>query len=424
MRKYFKILAFALALTMIYSNTLNVTSAYAAAANPSLKYQTRTVYIGGDVYGTYTDSCQIPVQDAGGYAAEYTVIKGKDLVTVSNKGKVVATGNGVGAATIAVKLTKKNANTVTLNFNVNVRRSATAVRLTSKSSEAIKAPIKVGDKVTLEVAKSYNGSYAKGKYGLDNYRGVVTDSVMIISLTPDIATASGLILTAKKEGTARFEIQTYQYGNKSLVTAKSKTYSIKVEPATQQGTEEDIITFGGYEWIVLEAYEDGSKLVITKDILEMRAYHETWEDITWENCALRKYLNNEFYNSFSTTDRNKIVERKNSNKDNQWYGTKGGNDTYDKIFLLSLEEVVKYFGDSGQLKNGNPNSDYSIHDQYNDARVAEYNGRTWYWFLRSPGQVSISIACVSDDGYIDVIGDGVDILVDDIGVRPALLLNP
>jgi len=86
-------------------------------------------------------------------------------------------------------------------------------------------------------------------------------------------------------------------------------------PVPQQGNVGDIITFGKYEWLVLETYNDGSMLIITKDIVEQRAYNGSWNDnlainenimklnTTWENCDLRKYLNSSFYNFFSTSDR-------------------------------------------------------------------------------------------------------------------------
>jgi hypothetical protein len=114
--------------------------------------------------------------------------------------------------------------------------------------------------------------------------------------------------------------------------------------------------------------------------LEKRRYNEKWANITWENCTLSEYLNNEFYNKFSKSDMARIIEETNKNPDNQWYETKGGDDTRDKIFLSSLDEVVKYFGDSGDLKNrkgwnwedgefvSKDRKGYYINDQYNDKR--------------------------------------------------------
>lgn len=83
--------------------------------------------------------------------------------------------------------------------------------------------------------------------------------------------------------------------------------------------------------------------------MELRPYHTSAEDITWMNCELRKYLNGAFLDSFSEEDKSKIVPTTIKNYDNLWFGTIGGDDTVDNIFLLSIEEVIcKYFGDSSE----------------------------------------------------------------------------
>ena len=71
-------------------------------------------------------------------------------------------------------------------------------------------------------------------------------------------------------------------------------------------------------------------------------YHsEVNQDTTWETCSLRKWLNKDFYDSsFTLEEKALIVESKIINNDNPWYGTKGGRDAVDKLFLLSVEEVV------------------------------------------------------------------------------------
>ena len=108
----------------------------------------------------------------------------------------------------------------------------------------------------------------------------------------------------------------------------------------------DKISFGSYEWRVLEV-KNNTALIITEYIIEQRAYHNAYKDITWADCSLRKYLNSEFYDRFTTAEKSRIIPVLNKNPDNQWYGTKGGTDTQDSIFLLSIEETVcRYFGDS------------------------------------------------------------------------------
>jgi len=119
-----------------------------------------------------------------------------------------------------------------------------------------------------------------------------------------------------------------------------------------------------------------------------------------------------------------IEETTIQNNDNPWYGISGGQDTKDMIFLLSIEEVVKYFGDSGQLKNRPAEYAYYINDQYNSARIAKnaYGNALWWW-LRSPGSHSDGAAYVSSDGEIYVLGFFVKVSNFTGGTRPALWLN-
>lgn len=187
----------------------------------------------------------------------------------------------------------------------------------------------------------------------------------------------------------------------------------------------DTIQFGGYDWRVLEI-QGGRALLLSDKILEFRMYNaELVDDITWEDSTLRTYLNGEFYNSFSAADRARITETRVVNNDNPWHRTPGGNDTTDRIFLLSLEEVVKFFGDSRKLANG-PADPYYITDQYDNARKAYRadTGGGGGWFLRSPGgptsEGNNRAAHVGSDGTIHPTGL---MVYSKTGVRPALWLN-
>ena len=182
------------------------------------------------------------------------------------------------------------------------------------------------------------------------------------------------------------------------------------------------VSFSGIDWRVL-SIENNKALLITEKVIEERPYHYQYEDITWEKCTLRHYLNNAFYNKLGT-EKSAIAETRNSNPDNLWYGIPGGNMTMDKVFLLSLDEVCRYFGDStaNLRKKGSRGSDYYISDKNNSARIAHYRseGAVWWW-LRSPGTNSYYAADVYDDGNVTLIGYSV--LDDYGGVRPALWLN-
>lgn len=232
-------------------------------------------------------------------------------------------------------------------------------------------------------------------------------------------------------------------------------YPVKPIPIPPGGK----IQFGGYDWFVLDK-QDGKSLIITEKVIEKRPYHHEETEVTWETCDMRKYLNGDFHDSFSEADRARIIEVTNVNPDNPWYGTSGGNQTNDRIFLLSIDEVIKYFGDSGQIKTRYmyPNCDWCkdeflpwLDDQYNLNRRAidDDDNIVWHWRLRSPGANSGRVATVMgfckdgfDQGGIDISGcsdlvdghfqfDGAGALLstpehfqNDInGVRPALWLK-
>jgi hypothetical protein len=194
------------------------------------------------------------------------------------------------------------------------------------------------------------------------------------------------------------------------------------------------LSFGSYNWRVLDI-QNNRALIITEDIIEQRPYHDAYKDITWADCGLRKYLNGEFYDKFNETDKSRIIPVINKNPDNQWYGTKGGVDTKDSIFILSIEEVVcQYFGDSSsKLHNPGKNQRYWFErkDENNSKRITRLEDnkeQIWWWWLRSPGRVNVKAVYIHGDGNIGIQGN--NILKGNIsdgkctgGVRPALWIR-
>lgn len=198
-----------------------------------------------------------------------------------------------------------------------------------------------------------------------------------------------------------------------------------------------IVPFGRYDWRVLDI-KNNAALIITEGIIELRAYHDVYRDTTWAYCALRKYLNGSFYDAFREADQSRIISVINKNPHNPWYGTEGGEDTRDSVFLLSIEEAVcKYFGDSSsKLLNRGKNQMYWFQrkDENNIKRAATSEGYSWWWWLRSPGRNNVKAVYVHGDGNIGIQGN--NILKCNIsscfhplngdnrgGVRPALWLN-
>lgn len=125
--------------------------------------------------------------------------------------------------------------------------------------------------------------------------------------------------------------------------------------------EMDTVTFGSYpqsdasgntkeliEWIVLDRQGDKT-LLLSKYILDCKCYNNKFEDVTWETSSLRNWLNSDFYdNAFNGSEQEKIQTTNVITNNNIFRGTKGGNNTQDKIFSISIEEVRRYFGNGNQ----------------------------------------------------------------------------
>jgi len=154
-----------------------------------------------------------------------------------------------------------------------------------------------------------------------------------------------------------------------------------------------IMTFGSYQWQVLDIKDESQALLITKDIITKQPYHKPGGSVTWENCSLRAYLNGEFYMQFDEDDREKIVETKNKNLSTVYVtadgkrevNTKGGNPTTDNVFLLSVEETKKYFHTTECETPAALEGLWPKTYPKSDDLIAEYGKERYWWWLRSPG---------------------------------------
>ncbi len=196
------------------------------------------------------------------------------------------------------------------------------------------------------------------------------------------------------------------------------------------------LTLSGIEWTVLEK-RDGKALLISTDALMIRTYDSDFTDETWESCTLREYLNEKFYDSLDDETKSRIIPTAVENPDNPWFGTLGGHSTEDRVFLLSIGEVLRYFGGgSGDGEKNLPQFDFDgesyvpakqgegsfYSDEHDGDRKAEYRGTPVSWWLRSPGAHSGCAAFVYEDGGIGVLGLDEYAVLDagGVAVRPAM----
>lgn len=182
------------------------------------------------------------------------------------------------------------------------------------------------------------------------------------------------------------------------------------------------------EWLVLA--RDGDKaLLISRYGLDAQPYNKDTTSVTWETCTLRTWLNGRFYiKAFSSAEQAAILTTNVDNSKNQCYSgyrTNGGNNTQDKVFLLSYAEANKYFGvtydNSSNTKSRVAPTAYAIaHGGWTSSsdKTADSVNAGWWW-LRSPGSYQSFAARVSTAGSC-----GSNSVSYDYGsVRPALWVS-
>ena len=215
-------------------------------------------------------------------------------------------------------------------------------------------------------------------------------------------------------------------------TEITETEPVEMETVEEEPEEDDgsyyfngeFVVFGKYEqdgdlsngpepveWTILE--EDDEKMfLISRYILDCHTYNTEDKEVSWESCELRTWLNNDFYNdAFSPAAQQRILTTDISVSDNAFFDTDGGNDTQDKIFCLSVEEIWKYYevlkwydenqtGFSSELitdmtqyaeDNGADHytitqEDYDYFMVFNDCDSDVIGKSSGGWWLRSPGQ--------------------------------------
>ena len=178
-------------------------------------------------------------------------------------------------------------------------------------------------------------------------------------------------------------------------------------------TKKGYFKYKPIKWIVLQA-ENKEAFLLSDVILDKQAYNTDFEYITWEESSLRAWLNEKFINrAFSDEEKGKINITEIVNQDNPKYGSEGGRNTSDKIFLLSLSEVSgKKDGKKYGFLNDDTRRCYT--NSFSDMQAAS-------WWLRSSGDHNAAAIDV-DAIWGWIVGYG-NLINDTGGVRPALHLN-
>jgi len=188
------------------------------------------------------------------------------------------------------------------------------------------------------------------------------------------------------------------------------------------------------KWRVL-SFQDGKAFLLSEYGLDNQEYNNECKITSWAKCSLRSWLNKDFYSAaFSSAEKKLIKKTTVKAIDNSLYGTDAGSNTSDKLFLLSLSDILnKKYGFSGNANSEDINRRCAATDfafamgTYRSRSLlgipyATSNGlASCYWWLRTPGDYLRGATNVYDNGSVDV--DGYDVDIKNTAVRPALRLN-
>lgn len=207
---------------------------------------------------------------------------------------------------------------------------------------------------------------------------------------------------------------------------------IFVRPVPEKRAAQKI---GQYEWLPLQR-DNGKTLYITKNIIDIRPYHTCLEPVTWSECTLRRWLNEEFIEAFSQDEKRKLCTAVQYNRENSLYGTDGGAQTNDRCFLLSYDELLAV---TGVLQAREQSVDLLSPAEDHLPLVAEVqmsaeriqaaqertgldfsmiNGLNLGWWLRTPGENPYKAVRVNCNGAIRLHGRNINRNL--VGVRPAI----
>ena len=175
-------------------------------------------------------------------------------------------------------------------------------------------------------------------------------------------------------------------------------------------TKKSYFKYEPIKWRVIQS-ENEEAFLLSDVILDKQAYGEDEDKqgyITWEESSLRAWLNEKFMNrAFSDKEKEKINITELVNQ---------GNNTSDKIFLLSAAEVA-YTPDGEKYGFLNPETIQCKTNSFLKTKVG-------FWWLRSPEESDdSSFAAEVNNNEGQVTWYGIRVYYRNDGVRPALHLN-
>ena len=167
------------------------------------------------------------------------------------------------------------------------------------------------------------------------------------------------------------------------------------------------------EWLVLDYDETNHRvLLLSRYGLDAKPFNTERVITSWEECTLRTWLNGEFIiNAFSKAEQRAILTTAVDNttivEGSSTPITRSGNNTEDKVFLLSYAEANRYLGlTKGTRNNIKLRTTPTAYALKQGAFTSDSNKTTdgmkaGWWWLRNSGYNPYYAAVVDDDDYFN-----------------------
>ena len=145
----------------------------------------------------------------------------------------------------------------------------------------------------------------------------------------------------------------------------------------------DEITLGHYfqdtgwddpiQWRVLDARSDKA-LVIAVMLLDSQPYDTAYGKVTWQDSTVRYWLNHDFLDTAFTADEQERILTTNVIGESSQVSE-------DQLFLLSKDEVIKYFGDGRPTRMA-----YLTPYAMSSGTWESKSGTGWWWLRTTAGK--------------------------------------
>lgn len=181
------------------------------------------------------------------------------------------------------------------------------------------------------------------------------------------------------------------------------------------------------EWLVLDK-NNREIFAVSKHALDCKPFCTSQKfSATWDKSTLRQWLNGEFLDTaFSGDEQKMILESTVSADENPYFSTSPGNDTKDKVFILSYLEYTYYLNprDEGLVGTGSCTATKYAFGQ----GIKSYDRDFCMWWLRTPGAYTGVLIVgmwggVMHSSMMEVLDTDIDANEGGIGVRPAIRIK-